>query len=73
MAVGVGVGTRRGQGHCVGVDEAIVVGRGRGGERGRGHGVDCGPSTKSKTAAFDDGHRLHLQIVEWSKRDIAVM
>ena len=41
MAVGVGVGTRRGQGHCVGVDEAIVVGRGRGGERGRGHCVDC--------------------------------
>ena len=55
MAVGVGVGTRRGQGHCVGVDEAIVVGRGRGGERGRGHCVDCGPSTKSKTAAYGAG------------------
>ena len=73
MAVGVGVGTGRGRGHCVGVGQAIVVGRGHGGERGRGHCVDCGPSTKSKAAAFDDGYRLHLQIVEWSKRDIAVM
>ena len=55
MAVGVGVGTRRGQGHCVGVDEAIVVGRGRGRESGRGHCVDCGPSTKSKTKNTGQG------------------